>query len=100
MRFGIKKFNLAKAYYEEKQMKNYELAKEQYKKHGNLNIPVGFITDSGVKLGMWIGSQKQANRGNPNFLMTEERKRLLDLIHMDWTIKRPNPNAKCRKNWT
>lgn len=85
--------------YTYKWMKNYELAKEYYKEHGNLNIPVGFITDSGVKLGMWIGSQRQANRGNPNFLMTEERKRLLDLIHMDWTIKRPNPNAKCRKNW-
>ena len=83
--------------YHEKWMEKYQLAKNFYKTYGHLNIPISYITEEGVKLGMWIGSQRQANRGNPNFLMTPERKQLLDEIHMNWTICHPHPNSKRRK---
>lgn len=74
----------------------YKLAEAFYKERGHLNIPAAFITEDGVKLGMWISSQRQAMRGNPNFLMTPERKRLMDAIGMKWELKFTNPNARCR----
>ena len=76
----------------------YLLAKAYYAEHGHLKIPVDHITETGEKLGMWIASQRQAMRGNPNFLMTEERKRLLDGIGMDWRLKHQNPAARRRQN--
>ena len=84
--------------YLEKWMKNYELAKKYYEEHGHLNIPVGYITDTGVKLGMWLGVQRQANRGNPNYLMTPERKKLLDDIKMNWELRYQKLNARKRDN--
>ena len=67
-----------------------------YQAHGHLNLPVNYVTEEGVKLGMWLSSQRQAMRGNPNFLMTPERKALLDQIGMHWTLRRMNPNARRR----
>ena len=43
---------------------------------------------------MWLNSQRQALRGNPNYLMTEERKRLLDEIGMEWNLKRTSHTVK------
>lgn len=51
----------------------YRLAEQYFRDNGHLKIPVGYVTEDGTKLGMWIASQRQAMRGNPNFLMTEER---------------------------
>ena len=76
----------------------YLLAKAYYEEHRHLKIPVDYITETGEKLGMWLASQRQAMRGNPNFLMTEERKRLLDAIGMDWSLKRKSPTARYRQN--
>ena len=67
-----------------------------YQAHGHLNLPVNYVTEERVKLGMWLSSQRQAMRGNPNFLMTPERKALLDQIGMHWTLRRMNPNARRR----
>ena len=79
-------------------MKNYNLAKEYFKKHGNLNIPRDYIIN-GVKLGSWICTQRQANRGNPNYCMTKERKKLLEEIHMNFNLKNPRKNARRRDNF-
>jgi Uncharacterized protein conserved in bacteria len=70
--------------YSTKWSNKYKIAKEYFDKHGHLNIPIDYITEEGIKLGMWIGSQRQAKRGNPNFLMTTEREKLLDAINIDW----------------
>ena len=75
---------------------SYQVAKTYYQAHGHLNLPVNYVTEEGVKLGMWLSSQRQAMRGNPNFLMTPERKALLDQIGMHWTLRRMNPNARRR----
>lgn len=83
--------------YSEKWLKNYMLAKNFFDKFHHLNIPVNYITEDGVKLGMWISSQRQANRGNPNYLMTPERKRLLDDINMNWELRCTKPNARKRR---
>ncbi len=76
----------------------YLLAKAYYKEHGHLHIPVDYITETGEKLGMWIASQRQAMRGNPNFLMTEERQHLLEDIGMDWSLRCKKPTARYRRN--
>ena len=83
--------------YTEKWMEKYRLAEAFYRAHGHLKIPVGYVTEDGTKLGMWIASQRQAMRGNPNFLMTEERRRLLDAIGMDWTMRYTKPDARRRR---
>ncbi len=82
--------------YTEKWMKKYRAAEKFYQAEGHLKVPADFITEDGTKLGMWLASQRQAMRGNPNYLMNPERKRLLDAIGMDWSLKRTSPNARRR----
>ena len=43
--------------------KNYLEAAAYYKEHGNLLVPLRYITPSGIKLGNWIGRLRQAKRG-------------------------------------
>ena len=86
--------------YEEKWMSHYRAARAFYERYGHLRISTDYVTEEGIKLGMWVSSQRQAYRGNPNFHMTARRKRLLDEIGMDWTLKRQKPGARCRPNWT
>ena len=74
-------------------MAKYKLAKEFYLENGHLKVPSDYVTETGEKLGMWLGCQRQVMRGNPNYLMTEERKRLLDEIGMDWTLRRTDIKA-------
>lgn len=69
--------------YDVRWYQNYEIAKKYYLEHGNLNIPVKQEID-GVKLGMWLSTQRQAKRGNPNYRFTKEREDLLNAIGMDW----------------
>ena len=86
--------------YEEKWMSRYRAARAFYERYGHLRISTDYVTEEGTKLGMWVSSQRQAYRGNPNFHMTARRKRLLDEIGMDWTLKRQKPGARSRPNWT
>ena len=60
---------------------NYELARRYYQEHGNLNIPTGYETEDGVKLGAWIGSQRYRRKKNR---IPEDQLRLLDEIGMRW----------------
>ena len=60
----------------------YELAKQYYRDHGNLNIPVHYETEDGVRLGTWI-SQQRYNRKRGKYI-SEEQIRLLDEIGMSW----------------
>ena len=59
----------------------FELAKEYYQRHGNLNINAKYETEDGVKLGTWISSQRYSyNNGN----LSDERIALLESIGMSW----------------
>ena len=73
--------------YSAKWMAKYRLAQKFYLKNGHLDIPVNYIAPGGEKLGMWLGCQRQAMRGNPNYAMTKERKELLDAIGIKWNLK-------------
>ena len=75
--------------------KNYELAKEYYEHHGNLEIPHGFKTINGYEkdengeynLGRWISSQREAYKGKGAHKIAEERIKLLENIGMNWFPK-------------
>ncbi len=63
----------------------FELAKDYYRQHGNLNIPVAYCVD-GVKLGRWISNirSKRKNPGSSGMVLDESRIKMLDSIGMDW----------------
>ncbi|MGN0414931.1 MAG: Helicase associated domain protein [Agathobacter sp.] len=63
----------------------FELAREYYEEHGNLNVPVSYCV-KGVKLGRWI-SNIRVNRKKPGtsgLVLNEERIRQMDSIGMNW----------------
>ena len=69
-------------------MKKYNLAKEYYKKNGNLLIPQNYkvVDESGniINLGSWIGTQRKAYKDGK---LNENRISLLESIKMVWIIK-------------
>lgn len=70
-------------WHEQKWMENYSYLKRYYDEYGNINIPSNFIYCE-RKLGMWLSTQRQAYRGNPNYHITKERIVLLNKLGMDW----------------
>ena len=74
--------------------KKYELAKAYYEHYGNLKVPQNFKTvdgynydESGVALGIWLATQRQAYKGNNNYKITEEQIELLKQIGMRFELK-------------
>lgn len=67
----------------------YEAARQYYEEYGNLDVPSGYTTESGFRLGNWIGTQRQIQRGtNPGALpLTGEQIARLNQIGMNWSGK-------------
>ncbi len=63
----------------------FELAKEYYEEHGNLDIPVAYSV-GGVKLGRWISNirVKRRNPKSSGIKLDENRIHQLDSIGMNW----------------
>lgn len=64
----------------------YYILCDYYKEHGHINLK----SDEkyrGIKLGMWLSTQRQAYRGNPNYSITEERINLLNELGIIWKYK-------------
>ena len=62
----------------------YREAKAYYEEHGNLDVPLAYITDSGFKLGRWISNRRVKGKE----AHSKERQQQLDSIGMIW--KRPD----------
>lgn len=62
----------------------YDLAKAYEASHGNLLVPQSYVTENGKKLGRWISIQRQAYFGKGTSVLSPERIRLLEEIHMCW----------------
>ncbi len=69
--------------YNQKWMRKYELLKAYQKEYGNIDVPTDYEKD-GIKLGIWLASQKQAYRGHGSSVLTEERIKLLEDLGMNW----------------
>lgn len=63
----------------------FELARNYFNDHGDLNIPVAYCVD-GVRLGRWISNirTKRKNPDSSGMVLDESRIRMLDGIGMDW----------------
>lgn len=59
----------------------FELAKDYYRKHGNLNVNAKYETENGAKLGTWISSQRYAHSNNK---LSTEKTAMLESIGMSW----------------
>lgn len=66
--------------------RSYEAAVEYKKKHGDLNIPVAYTTDDGIKLGRWIRHQRDQYRTK---LSKERKEKLKALDGVFWEISAP-----------
>ena len=74
--------------------KKYELAKIYFEHNGNLEIPRSYKTlngyeyaESGIALGMWLNTQRQAYKGQGNNKITENQIKLLEEIRIKWFLK-------------
>lgn len=69
--------------------RGYEAAWQYYAVHGDLEVPAGYVTEDGFRLGSWITAQRQNRKGgNKGALpLTEEQVARLDRIGMDWDGK-------------
>lgn len=65
----------------------FVLAKKYFEKNGNLLIPQKYITDSGIKLGHWIHSQRRAYNGTSELTISNEQITKLESIGMVWRVK-------------
>ncbi|MDU5440607.1 MAG: helicase associated domain-containing protein [Ruminococcus sp.] len=63
----------------------YELAKNYYEIHGDLNVPLSYCVND-VKLGRWISNirSKRKHPGSNGMALSQERIRQLDNIGMNW----------------
>ncbi|MBE6550993.1 MAG: hypothetical protein E7665_02535 [Ruminococcaceae bacterium] len=65
--------------------KSYQAAAAYKKKHGNLDIPVAYVTDDGIRLGRWIRHQRESYHTT----LPDERKEKLDRLGMVWELPDP-----------
>ena len=65
---------------------NYLACAGYYMKHGNLEIPSGYVTADGLRVGSWIHRMRKIRSGRMKGCapLTPEQIRRLDAIAMDW----------------
>ncbi len=64
----------------------YQLLKEYQEKHGNIDVPQSYEKD-GIKLGIWLRSQRRAYKEIGTGKITEEQIELLNHLGMKWQIR-------------
>ena len=66
--------------------KNYQVCVEYYVKNHNLDIPAGYTTKEGLRVGAWIRRMRKARDGRIKGAqqLTKEQIQRLDAIGMDW----------------
>lgn len=65
---------------------NYQEAKEYYRQYGDLKVPLGYVTQTGLALGAWIHMMRQARANQRTAIVTPERIARLDAIGMLWAV--------------
>lgn len=76
--------------------KHYRACKAYRERYGNLNIPGDYVTEDGIKLGIWIKNVRNYHRsGIKSSYFTPERERQLDALGMIWD----QPNYVWERNY-
>ena len=65
----------------------FSLAENYYKEHGNLLVPLKYVTPTGEKLGIWIVNNRKRYADG---LLLPDRVRALNSIKMVWNIHEKN----------
>ena len=78
-------------------MEQYYAAERYYQEHSNLDVPVGYVTEAGIKLGKWVTTLRHTRRENRDARarLTPERIAMLDSIGMLW--EKPTTRAKAAR---
>ena len=74
--------------------KRYEIAKDYFEEHGNLNVPNKAVYHD-FQLGVWISKQRTANRNNE---LSQEKFDLLNAIGMMWENLTDKKNSELYEN--
>lgn len=61
----------------------YKLLEEYYQKHGNIDIHYSYSVN-GIKLGLWISTQRKAYNNKNDHTMTQDRIDKLNRLGMKW----------------
>ena len=61
--------------------KNYKTVLEFFSKYKHLYIPINYVTEEGVRIGVWLYDRKLEYERNG---LSEERKRKLDKLDKTW----------------
>ena len=66
--------------------KAFEEAKEYFAEHGDLQVPAGYVTESGLHLGRWVANQVKAYNGKKDkaAMLSGEQVRRLEGIGIVW----------------
>lgn len=65
--------------------RGYEHAEQYYREHGNLNVPAGYTSGDGYKLGKWLSNQKvNLKSSDPYRRVSAEQKKRLDALGIIW----------------
>lgn len=68
--------------------RNYKAAKSYYKIHGNLDVPLTYVTKDGTKLGIWLNNIRGIHNGKIiGRKLTREQVESLNQIGMLWSPK-------------
>ncbi len=71
--------------------RNYAAAYHYYLEHRDLNVPAGYVTEDGIRLGTWVYRIRALRAGTAKGTPpTEEQVKRLDAIGMIWTDLQEN----------
>ncbi len=70
----------------DKWMQKYQKLKEYQEEHGNVDVPYSYEKD-GIKLGVWVRSQRQAYQGIGAGKITEKQIELLNHLGIKWQVR-------------
>ena len=67
--------------------RSYSAAKAYFEANGNLQVPINYVTDDGIRLGAWISNLRTYRKNdNHKSLLTEDRLKQLEAIGMIWDV--------------
>ncbi len=58
-----------------------------YKKYGNIDVPIRYVTEDGVKLGFWLRNQKVNHNLGRNSGLREDQIILLNDLEIKWNVR-------------
>ena len=66
----------------------YAAAVQYHQQHGDLEVPIGYVDENGIRLGQWLSNIRVTRKnGSKNYKLTDEQVSRLDALGMFWGTK-------------